>query len=441
MGNREKLKSLTQARPNSDPGTRTSEANAPATAIEAVVVDSDSDDARPAPSASSSKQPDIDTDGLRGPQSDPVWDLGGCLLVPGLKHICSNIQGDVLSRLAHYSQFQEDVKALNTLLHQKYYRDRVKQLFDGKATQKLFDHYDGGVLVLWRWGSLVKVCEALHRREGALRESWNLQKFLTISLHGHEQDDAETAPAQSGAGNDDQVTFKKADGAIRSSYFWSYLKFLLIVEGVVEDLSSWTEGCPCHGHAREAHDCALKGRRAPEAACGAFKRFLDTTMATASSMFIAAASGLGHNSKEWHELSADWNTACDLIEAEVEAKAGHWRSLPWSLCAIAVPDSNEARGWARKAIEAFDCVSMEPQHLLARRHRMSQRFLSFNYKGTSPDDVPLRPLLRDFVMGASLDEDNMEPLREWLLLMASRKMEFKCFIILCTGHWFRIVLQ
>ena len=29
-----------------------------------------------------------------------VWDLGGSLLVPGLKHICSNIQGDVLSRLA-----------------------------------------------------------------------------------------------------------------------------------------------------------------------------------------------------------------------------------------------------------------------------------------------------------------------------------------------------
>ena len=35
-----------------------------------------------------------------------VWDLGGSLLVPGLKHICSNIQGDVLSRLAHYAEFQ-----------------------------------------------------------------------------------------------------------------------------------------------------------------------------------------------------------------------------------------------------------------------------------------------------------------------------------------------
>ena len=374
-----------------------------------VVVDSDDEQAGPSAAAA----PPVDN-----ADADAVWDLGGCLLVPGLKHICSNIQGDVLSRLSHYSKFQEQVKALNTLLHQKFYRDRVKELFKGKATEKLFNHYDGGALILWRWGSLVKVCESFHRREGALRTSWSLERFLATSRpqaggpRGRAGPDTNTdalegeAPLEGsdqGQG-DDQLTFRKADSAIRSSYFWSYNKLILILAGVLEDLSSWCEGCPCHNKSSAGRDCPLRGRRAPEAACGEFKRWLDETMSTAASMFLAAASGLGHNSREWRELSTDWNTACDLIEAEVQTKSSHWRSLPWLLCGVASPNTEEARATARLAIEMFDQESTQPHHLAARRHRISARFLSWNYHGSSSSDVPLRPLLRDFVMGASLEE-------------------------------------
>ena len=214
----------------------------------------------------------------------------------------------------------------------------------------------------------------------------------------------------------DQKTFRTADAAIRSAYFWSYNKFLLIVEGVLEDLSSWAEGCPCHGFSREGRDCHLRGRRAPEAAGGHFEFFLQTTMGAASSMFIAAASGLGHNSREWRELSADWRAACDLIEAEVEAKTSNWRSLPWYLCALASPDPDEARACARRAMEMFDDPSTDPHRLFGRHHRMSARFLSWQYLGHrgSDHDPPLRPLLRDFAMGAGLEEPEMKPLREWL---------------------------
>ena len=264
------------------------------------------------------------------------------------------------------------------------------------------------------------MCESLHKREGALRETWDLQKFLQTSM----QDGADQE-GDAGDGNvpnmvrreqvtdTDHKTFKAADAALKSCYFWSYLKFILIVEGVLEDLSRWAEACPCHGWSKP---CPLRGRRAPEAACGAFDEFIQGTLSVASSMFVAAASGLAHSSREWRQLSADWQVACDLIEAEMETKCAHWRELPWLLCGVAHPNSEKARAAGRKALLMFDDDRVDPQRLQARRHRMSARFLSRAYRGCpgSTHDIALRPLLEDFVAGGGLEEPDMKPLREWL---------------------------
>ena len=45
---------------------------------------------------------------------------------------------------------------------------------------KLFEYHKPGSLALWRWGSLVDVCDAFHKLEGALRMHWNMQKFLSV---------------------------------------------------------------------------------------------------------------------------------------------------------------------------------------------------------------------------------------------------------------------
>ncbi|CAE7256194.1 unnamed protein product [Symbiodinium natans] len=341
------------------------------------------------------------------------WHMGGSLMVPGLKHICSNIQGDVLARLEHFKSFQEQVKAVNTLLHQKFYRDRIKQLYKGKATERLFSFYDGGCLILWRWGSLVAVCDSLHKREGALREEWNLQRFLQTTA-GNVHLELDTENNDNDQGGSDNKLFQVADSAITSPYFWAYIKFLLIVQGVVEDLSTWAEACPCHEWSRDGCGCPLRGRRAPEAASGCFEQFVSHRLATAASFFYAAACELGQNTRHFKHLSSEWRIAVDLIEAEVDTKCAHWKELPWLLCGIALPDQEQARAVASKALHRFDTHKIDPHALYTRRHPMTCRFLSRSFSGASASDVPLRGLVEDFARGGNLSDPEMKPLREWL---------------------------
>ena len=127
--------------------------------------------------------------------SDCKWDLSGTLNMPGLKHTFSNISGDVLKRWTQFPKFQEALTAVTTLHHQAFYRDRLEAIVKTEF-KPLFRFFEGGNLIMWRWSSLVDVCEALHRREGALRSSWNLHNFLRAGKphqggeghQGHAQD-------------------------------------------------------------------------------------------------------------------------------------------------------------------------------------------------------------------------------------------------------------
>ena len=289
------------------------------------------------------------------------WDCSGCLNIPGQKHIMDNVQGDLVKKMAKFKQFQEQLSAVNTLMHQKFYRDRVRALMSGTPFVKLFESHRPGSLALWRWGSLVEVCSAFHKLEGALRSHWNLKRFL--SVRGGDEDD----------GSD---LFARADSAIRSPFFWAYLKFVLLIHGVINDLSSWCEGCPCHGFSSER--CILRGRRAPELASGMFIRFLTETFATASSMFTAVASGLGESSQEWEALSKDWNCACDIAVAALHVKTSHWSQLPWLLCGLGMADPEAGRAAGRKAVELYQSCENDALSASARRHPMTQRFLKPN---------------------------------------------------------------
>ena len=238
----------------------------------------------------------IDDDGparpLPRPRAEASWHLHGAMNVPGIKHAFSNLSGDILQRWKDFKMFQEALTAVNTLHHQTFYRDRLAEVI-GEPLKKLFKYYEGGNLVLWRWSSLVQVCEALHRREGALRTRWNLQRFLKDG--------------------EESKSFLACDRAIRSPYFWCYLKMVILLHGLVNDLSSWAEGCECHNFERP---CPLRGRRAPECAAGHFQEFLNKTMVTAQSLFIAVAAGLGENSPECRKLQAEWNIGVDCIITE-----------------------------------------------------------------------------------------------------------------------------
>ena len=80
------------------------EATATATSVESAASSGPDADAAPTAPQEAPAQCVASGDAQEGRFS---WHLGGALLVPGLKHICSNVQGDVLSRLQHFKEFQD----------------------------------------------------------------------------------------------------------------------------------------------------------------------------------------------------------------------------------------------------------------------------------------------------------------------------------------------
>ena len=204
------------------------------------IIDLDADDAVSEPTApivvaAGPKERDVGT----VPDS---WSLGGALNVNGLKHIFSNISGDILKRWEEFSHFQEALSAINTLHYQTFYRDRLQKLMR-PPMDKLYRYYEGGSLIMWRWSSLVDVAEALHRREGALRSCWNLQAFLNI---GRNNSGTTRGQQKDGARDDNSSStklFNVADRAVRSPFFWAYLRMVILLHGLVNDLGSWAEGC------------------------------------------------------------------------------------------------------------------------------------------------------------------------------------------------------
>ena len=180
------------------------------------------------------------------------------------------------------------MKAVTELFHEKFYRDRVVQLYKGGPFQKLMGHWESGKLHLWRWSTLVKSCTALHKREGPLLAEWNLQKFLTAGKQmdletGHvEHHDPTSADVQS-----DCKRYSVADESIRSPFFWAYVKFIILVHGMLSDQSTWAEGCACHGFKK--HDCILKGRMAHLCASGAFMAFIHETVVNTAALVMYAS--------------------------------------------------------------------------------------------------------------------------------------------------------
>ena len=77
-----------------------------------------------------------------------------------------------------------------------------------------------------------------------------------------------------------------------------------------------------------------------------------------------------------------------------KVKTSFWQLLPWCLCALALPDEEDARAAGRDAVAQWEAAagSTVPTTLYGVGHRMSQRLLDPHFVGTE-GDVALRPSL------------------------------------------------
>ena len=103
------------------------------------------------------------------------------------------------------------------MLQNQHYRDRIRETIfkDHPEYAGLFTGFEGGHLILWRWGSLVEAARAVKRRAAPLRLLWSIDKYL--------------AESQTGEDHAGQVvkskteTLKTFDQAVSDPFFWHYL--------------------------------------------------------------------------------------------------------------------------------------------------------------------------------------------------------------------------
>ena len=112
-------------------------------------------------------------------------------------------------------------------MYQPHYRDRLCQkLFTQSEFKTLFESWEGGHLVMWRWSSLVDCLRALKRRQGPLQSYWDEKIYSqgSSSLEDENRSRAKAAKVEHGSGS----TWSKGDAqkftaAIKDPFFWAYL--------------------------------------------------------------------------------------------------------------------------------------------------------------------------------------------------------------------------
>lgn len=78
-----------------------------------------------------------------------------------------------------------------------------------------------------------------------------------------------------------------------------------------------------------------------------------------------------------------------IVQQTCQVKTSCWQNLPWYLCAAAIDNEDDAREHAAEAINKFNAN----EGGASQPHRMTQRFLSYDFVGDSPSDVALRPMV------------------------------------------------
>eukprot|EP00438_Fugacium_kawagutii_P008154 Skav203329 [mRNA] locus=scaffold284:318972:321333:+ [translate_table: standard] len=297
-----------------------------------------------------------------GHDSEPKYHFGmtSSLMIPGVKHMFDNVHKELVQSLSHYTTFC-------------FAKDGPFARY-----RKLISFWEGGQLKSIRWSSLVTVIRALLLREDALRSGWNKDLFGDIG------------------------TTSIVDAALTSPLFWKYCHFLNNVAGAVDVGSSYCEGCDCHEHQGLQHNsfqvrrnhielrlrsaieddsnralpyppsCPLKGRRSPELATGAFKKFIKDILVITKDLLDDFRGELSDS--DWQVILA-LNASQDTIVSNLVLKSSYWDVLPWRLCGLGSNDFEEARACGRTCLRLWDKMSSESKDSRPLHHSLTRRFL------------------------------------------------------------------
>ena len=312
-------------------------------------------------------------------ESDDTADPASCLadtfmpkalVIPGLNHIVNNMSMDANQSMLHWEQWLAGFRPIVQVLHHSHLRSRlVASCIRGSPHAWMEKYFQSGppMFATWRWGSVVSALKVMLPVGPHLRRCWDPQKFNRCQ---QEQ-------LGEGGGGGDAAANVDADEltrAIRSSFFWSYGKMVLILNEMADRFASWAEGCACHpfsarkvhaesllpdqrdregeldmlnlirrdcglsgpGDGRQFGPCPLAGLRAFELASGEAQKQVQGFAALSHEQVLLELEHLSETAT--NDLLEDFELGRSSVTATLANKLQHWQVLPWSLVLLSDPD-------------------------------------------------------------------------------------------------------
>ena len=295
-------------------------------------------------------------------------DLSSSLWVPGMFHIIDNATKDVLRKSDVWCS---DVKGMlesvllffNAFHRRKWFIAKccVRQfqawsVFFEAAAPKL----EGGRA----WGVVSEGMSWVLERKLMLQQAWSADALLQ----------AGAPEAEGGDGADPGESTKlvaRVDEALSSPVFWAYLGIGSCIIDILDRITSWTQGCACHGSEVRAQlkpllrglgplSCPMRGRRAPEIAEGALHRFIDGLFQfNDSQVMLVHVAGLQQDLKT--RLMLDWSAMKVHLRMQFDLKLSSWKQLPLSALALGHFDVSVAQRLMWNCLVQWENLSEEQQ--------------------------------------------------------------------------------
>ena len=288
---------------------------------------------------------DVGDDGDIGMQ-EPEYFMPRAVPVAGIMHMVHNLSKDLDTSLKMWSQWHSDYKKLCDFLFTKHLRELYVRtcLADTPFESQIPLFARGFGAPHWekRWGSLVKSLQKIRSLLTVFRATWDEAKM----------------------GGDEHQDISRI---VQNNVWWLYIDVLLQLHSCLHSLAGWCETCECHGHMylgktrrrRETalakafnsskSSCPLKGKRAPQLACGDEQAFLDSLSQASMSKLMMSKCSVPPGS--WGATAEDFAHDCSYIRLGLSTKLNYFKQLPWCLAGLAHPAPQKAQVVAQRCLE------------------------------------------------------------------------------------------
>ena len=234
--------------------------------------------------------------------------------------------------------------------------------------------YPARTITTWRWGDVVQVILPVLMLRDVIERYWigHVQEVLYADETVGEEELGEEAVDEEDEKEASEMrsnkTFRVADKAFTSQYFWGVVEVTALVMSFIEDARKWFASCSCHSeevsdvpwHRRSKNeqqgaDCPWKSRRALELSLGRLRelmevlrgciyRHMEAFLSTQTRLSAAMRSKLGNL----------LTGALGIAEAQLTMRANQFMKLPHAIVRMACPIVAHARRHAQVLRAAYE---------------------------------------------------------------------------------------